>query len=128
MYRHHPVERPSSPPPLGDPNCSYPWHPPPSSTQHQASPSEPSSVNGSPTPTQQQMFISSNNQTYQPFPVHHHYHTQVPPRPKLSTTLWEDEGTLCYQVDAKGICVARRQGKLHGRSSVPRTVYVFLSI
>ncbi|KAG2184146.1 hypothetical protein INT44_009161 [Umbelopsis vinacea] len=107
MYRHHPVERPSSPPPLGDPNCSYPWHPPPSSTQ--ASPSEPSSVNGSPTPTQQQMFISSNNQTYQPFPVHHHYHTQVPPRPKLSTTLWEDEGTLCYQVDAKGICVARRQ-------------------
>jgi hypothetical protein len=120
MYRHHLVERPSSPPPLGDPNCSYPWHPPPSSTQHQASPSEPSSVNGSPTPTQQQMFISSNNQTYQPFPVHHHYHTQVPPRPKLSTTLWEDEGTLCYQVDAKGICVARRQGKLHGRSSVPR--------
>lgn len=128
MYRHHPVERPSSPPPLGDPNCSYPWHPPPSSTQHQASPSEPSSVNGSPTPTQQQMFISSNNQTYQPFPVHHHYHTQVPPRPKLSTTLWEDEGTLCYQVDAKGICVARRQGKLHGRSSIPRKLYVFLSI
>lgn len=30
-------------------------------------------------------------------------------RPKLSTTIWEDEGTVCYQVDAKGICVARRQ-------------------
>ncbi|KAJ8662815.1 hypothetical protein O0I10_000991 [Lichtheimia ornata] len=29
-------------------------------------------------------------------------------RPKLTTTAWEDEGTLCYQVDAKGICVARR--------------------
>ncbi|ORY07494.1 apses-domain-containing protein, partial [Basidiobolus meristosporus CBS 931.73] len=31
------------------------------------------------------------------------------PRPKLTTTLWEDENTVCYQVDAKGICVARRQ-------------------
>lgn len=33
------------------------------------------------------------------------------PRPKLTTTLWEDEGTICYQVDANGICVARRHGK-----------------
>lgn len=32
------------------------------------------------------------------------------PRPKLTTTIWEDEQTLCYQVDARGICVARRQG------------------
>lgn len=110
MYRHHPAERPTSSPPLGDPTCSYPWHPPPpSSSQQQTSPSEPSSVNGSPTPTQQQMFISTTNESYQPFPIHHHYRPQVPPRPKLSTTLWEDEGTLCYQVDAKGICVARRQ-------------------
>ncbi|KAI9323281.1 transcription regulator HTH, apses-type DNA-binding domain-containing protein, partial [Dichotomocladium elegans] len=30
------------------------------------------------------------------------------PRAKLTTTLWEDEGTICYQVDANGICVARR--------------------
>lgn len=119
MYRHHPAERPTSSPPLGDPTCSYPWHPPPpSSSQQQTSPSEPSSVNGSPTPTQQQMFISTTNESYQPFPIHHHYRPQVPPRPKLSTTLWEDEGTLCYQVDAKGICVARRQGKYNciGRS------------
>jgi hypothetical protein len=34
-------------------------------------------------------------------------------RPKLTTTLWEDEGTICYQVDANGICVARRHGKAH---------------
>lgn len=33
-------------------------------------------------------------------------------RPKLTTTLWEDEGTICYQVDANGICVARRQGTI----------------
>ncbi|KAJ1985080.1 hypothetical protein H4R34_000257 [Dimargaris verticillata] len=31
------------------------------------------------------------------------------PRGKLTTTLWEDEGTMCYQVDARGYCVARRQ-------------------
>ncbi|ORZ17844.1 transcription regulator HTH, apses-type DNA-binding domain-containing protein, partial [Absidia repens] len=30
-------------------------------------------------------------------------------RPKITTSLWEDEGTICYQVDARGICVARRQ-------------------
>ncbi|KAI8060516.1 transcription regulator HTH, apses-type DNA-binding domain-containing protein [Gongronella butleri] len=30
-------------------------------------------------------------------------------RPKLTTTVWEDENTVCYQVDAKSVCVARRQ-------------------
>lgn len=35
----------------------------------------------------------------------------ISPRPKLSTHLWEDEGTICYQVDARSICVARRQGE-----------------
>ncbi|KAG1140762.1 hypothetical protein G6F37_009331 [Rhizopus arrhizus] len=62
---------------------------------------------------------------------YHHHHTQAslnspnynyygntnsvvmasssPTRPKVSTNIWEDEGTLCFQVDAKGICVARRQ-------------------
>ncbi|KAH8550102.1 hypothetical protein BGW37DRAFT_428435 [Umbelopsis sp. PMI_123] len=28
----------------------------------------------------------------------------ISPRPKLSTHLWEDEGTICYQVDARSIC------------------------
>ncbi|KAI9492881.1 transcription regulator HTH, apses-type DNA-binding domain-containing protein [Zychaea mexicana] len=51
---------------------------------------------------------------------HHHHHPISPPgfgppaslaRPKLTTTVWEDEGTVCYQVDAKGICVARRADK-----------------
>lgn len=31
-------------------------------------------------------------------------------RARLTTTLWEDENTICYQVDCRGICVARRQG------------------
>ncbi|KAI9474111.1 MAG: transcription regulator HTH, apses-type DNA-binding domain-containing protein, partial [Benjaminiella poitrasii] len=30
-------------------------------------------------------------------------------RPKFATSFWEEEGTLCYQVDANGVCVARRQ-------------------
>ncbi|KAL0092575.1 transcription regulator HTH, apses-type DNA-binding domain-containing protein, partial [Phycomyces blakesleeanus] len=32
-----------------------------------------------------------------------------PHRPKLTTTMWEDENTACYQVDTKSVCVARRQ-------------------
>ncbi|KAL9552346.1 hypothetical protein MBANPS3_003807 [Mucor bainieri] len=66
-------------------------------------------------------------------PHHHHHHQHAPvgahpfpssspyggysnnnvvipsPRPKITTNVWEDEGTNCFQVDAKGICVARRQ-------------------
>lgn len=38
---------------------------------------------------------------------------QVPPpgmqKPRVTATLWEDEGTLCFQVEAEGICVARRE-------------------
>jgi protein SOK2 len=39
---------------------------------------------------------------------------QVPPpgvKPRVTATLWEDEGTLCFQVDVKGTCVARREGR-----------------
>lgn len=34
---------------------------------------------------------------------------QVPQRPKLTTTFWEDEGTVCYQVESRGISVSRRE-------------------
>jgi protein SOK2 len=33
-------------------------------------------------------------------------------KPRVTATLWEDEGSLCFQVEAKGACVARRGGKL----------------
>lgn len=38
------------------------------------------------------------------------YNTSMPVagRHRVTTTLWEDEGTLCFQVDVKGVCVARR--------------------
>lgn len=33
-------------------------------------------------------------------------------KPRVTATLWEDEGSLCYQVEAKGVCVARREGEM----------------
>ncbi|KAL0084954.1 transcription regulator HTH, apses-type DNA-binding domain-containing protein [Phycomyces blakesleeanus] len=55
---------------------------------------------------QHQSYTSTYTYTTSAFPGY--------PRPsfgqrKLTTTLWEDESTLCYQVDANGLCVARRQ-------------------
>lgn len=32
-------------------------------------------------------------------------------KPRVTATLWEDEGSLCFQVEAAGVCVARREGK-----------------
>ncbi|KAL0091120.1 transcription regulator HTH, apses-type DNA-binding domain-containing protein, partial [Phycomyces blakesleeanus] len=31
------------------------------------------------------------------------------PRVRLTTTMWEDEDTICYQVDLKNVCVSRRK-------------------
>lgn len=31
-------------------------------------------------------------------------------KPRVTATLWEDEGSLCYQIEARGVCVARREG------------------
>lgn len=51
----------------------------------------------------------------QPYQVPHVMDTtgQVPPpgmRPRLTTSIFEEEGSLCFQVDVNGICVARREG------------------
>ncbi|KIW10273.1 hypothetical protein PV08_11235 [Exophiala spinifera] len=34
-------------------------------------------------------------------------------KPRVTATLWEDEGSLCFQVEAKGVCVARREVDNH---------------
>ena len=51
----------------------------------------------------------------QSYPSHTFDHTgQVAPpgmKPRVTATLWEDEGSLCFQVEAKSVCVARREGK-----------------
>ncbi|KAJ9500389.1 hypothetical protein LTR99_001592 [Exophiala xenobiotica] len=49
-----------------------------------------------------------------PAPNHQPFDTtgQVAPpgmKPRVTATLWEDEGSLCFQVEAKGVCVARRE-------------------
>lgn len=31
-------------------------------------------------------------------------------KPRVTATLWEDEGSLCFQIEARGVCVARREG------------------
>jgi protein SOK2 len=50
-----------------------------------------------------------------PAAFHHGFDTtgQIAPagmKPRVTATLWEDEGSLCFQVEARGICVARREG------------------
>lgn len=52
----------------------------------------------------------------QPTPPYAQSHPQdstgqvAPPnhKPKVTATLWEDEGTICFQVECDGLCVARR--------------------
>lgn len=62
-------------------------------------------MSGAPTPS------LAGSQSYQ---AHSFDHTgQVAPpgmKPRVTATLWEDEGSLCFQVEAKGVCVARREG------------------
>ncbi|EFW15684.1 hypothetical protein D8B26_002234 [Coccidioides posadasii str. Silveira] len=58
-------------------------------------------------------YAGSNTHT-PPYNVPHTFDTtgQVAPpgmKPRVTATLWEDEGTLCFQVEAKGVCVARRE-------------------
>ena len=58
---------------------------------------------------------SNQNQSHQvPYGTPHTPDTtgQVAPpnaKPKLTGTVWEDEGTVCFQVEVRGICVARRE-------------------
>lgn len=68
--------------------------------------------------TQQPMAVSSEHMLVSPTPPStatppsppSHLNSHANNRPKITTSLWEDECTICYQVDAHGICVARRQG------------------
>jgi enhanced filamentous growth protein 1 len=44
-------------------------------------------------------------------------------KPRVTATLWEDEGSLCFQVETGGMCVARREG-MSAVLPVPR-VYIY---
>lgn len=55
-----------------------------------------------------------------PYPSQHTFDQtgQIAPpgmKPRVTATLWEDEGSLCFQVEAKGVCVARREGTFERR-------------
>ena len=56
----------------------------------------------------------AGSQGYAPSPTVDTTGQMAPPgmKPKVTATLWEDEGSLCFQVEAKGVCVARREGKV----------------
>jgi hypothetical protein len=65
------------------------------------------------TPTVTHGYVTNSNPPSQPYT----FDTtgQIAPpgaKPRVTATLWEDEGSLCYQVEAKGVCVARREGML----------------
>lgn len=62
------------------------------------------------TPTVTHGYVTNSNPPSQPYT----FDTtgQIAPpgaKPRVTATLWEDEGSLCYQVEAKGVCVARRE-------------------
>jgi enhanced filamentous growth protein 1 len=48
-------------------------------------------------------------------------------KPRVTATLWEDEGSLCFQVEAKGVCVARREGEFHSFVEGDRGVFLTLN-
>lgn len=55
--------------------------------------------------------VPSQNSLQQPYAHFDNTGQQPPPgmKPRVTATLWEDEGSLCFQVEARGICVARRE-------------------
>lgn len=57
-------------------------------------------------------YVTGSSQQSTPGQVYDTTGQLAPPgaKPRVTATLWEDEGSLCYQVEAKGVCVARREG------------------
>ncbi|KAL2264699.1 hypothetical protein VTJ83DRAFT_7209 [Remersonia thermophila] len=56
--------------------------------------------------------VSQPTMGQSPFPAGFDTTGQIQPpgmKPRVTATLWEDEGSLCFQVEARGICVARRE-------------------
>lgn len=104
-------------PPAGQPGVSGPMsvHPTqllplPQNTQLTPSPSPLTAVSaGGPQTPSSATAVSAGGFSNQPFDTTGQH---APPgmKPRVTATLWEDEGSLCFQVEAKGVCVARREG------------------
>lgn len=106
---------------------------PPQQQQQQSQPLPPRTYanappyTGEPLPPMNYPPVDAAGQNYQfAAPVHAFDTTgQIPPigmKPRVTATLWEDESTLCFQVDIKGTCVARREG-IFLPISYPRSKY-----
>ncbi|KAL2811198.1 cell pattern formation-associated protein [Aspergillus granulosus] len=105
------------------PASSYPQYPYPNGvTSAQSAPPPPATSMGSQVPAQLLPLPVTNhavaapgygNSTGTPMQGYVFDPTgqMTPPgaKPRVTATLWEDEGSLCYQVEAKGVCVARRE-------------------
>ncbi|KAK9470546.1 uncharacterized protein V1510DRAFT_408387 [Dipodascopsis tothii] len=84
---------------------------------HQYHPSAPSHISShpfsfTPHPPGMPHYYPQHQLAPNHMPQSHDPTGQFPPpgmKPRVTTTLWEDEGTLCFQVEAKGVCVARRE-------------------
>jgi enhanced filamentous growth protein 1 len=68
-----------------------------------------------PAPNNSHNYVAATQPPSAGYPAPHQMDTTGqtgPPgiKPKVTATLWEDEGSLCFQVEAKGVCVARREG------------------
>lgn len=132
MQQHHYPPPPGSEPQEAQPSSQYPQYsydiqlkyPPPHPQQENQPPHPNQQYNpaqGLPLPS-----MSTNGlppgalpppNGYAPMPPREQMDTtgQIAPpgmKPRVTATLWEDEGTLCFQVDVKGTCVARREGKI----------------
>lgn len=68
--------------------------------------------------------VPGQNAMQQPYTNFDTTGQQPPPgmKPRVTATLWEDEGSLCFQVEARGICVARREGPCIYKFSDSKTV------
>jgi protein SOK2 len=72
-----------------------------------------SSAMGGPTPTLPLPGVNQSGIGATGYPASFDTTGQLAPqgmKPRVTATLWEDEGSLCFQVEARGICVARREG------------------
>jgi protein SOK2 len=92
--------------PYGPPQPQSPYHPSPSYEYQQQYTQPLPSVSS---------FISADGYVNGGQNGPHAFDTtgQIQPpgmRPRLTTSLSEEEGSLCFQVDVNGICVARREG------------------
>jgi protein SOK2 len=136
-YTHAPPSGPGAQAPMHPPHSSYPM---PDAGPRSPYNNQPYTQHAQQLPYPQPSYDPNLNYGHpQSPPYNHHEGVQLPPlppmsvlpvqqsyapqamdttgqvqpagmRPRLTTSVFEEEGSLCFQVDVNGICVARREG------------------